>query len=225
MLMIKELPIVERPREKLINYGVNTLSNIELIALILRSGNKNKSVLDLSKEVLDHINKLQDLKEITIEVLMEISGIKEAKATTLIAAIELGKRIELVKPLKHQIKNSYDIYHLMKDLVNKEQEHFYCIYLNTKMFVIKRDLIFIGTVSEIVVHPREIFKNAIKHNASFIILVHNHPSGDCEPSYADKNSTKIITDAGNLINIEVIDHIIIGNNEFYSFKESKRFKI
>lgn len=223
MYMIKEMFKEDRPREKMINNGVETLTNIEIIALILRSGNKNTSVIDLSKKVLDKLEKIQDLKEITIDYLMTIPGIKVAKATTLLAAIELGKRLEVVNRLNYQILTSHDVYNLMKDIRKEEQENLYCIYLNTKMFVIKRELIYIGTVNQIAIHPREIFKNAVRLNASFIIISHNHPTGDASPSNADIMTTKTLENAGEMLNILILDHIIIGNEEFYSFKEKQKF--
>lgn len=223
-MMIRELPKFERPREKLINNGVSSLSNIELIALILRSGNSKCSVIELSKQVLNMIEKIQDLREININDLIKIPGIKEAKATTLIAAIELGKRLEKVSTLKYKIESCHDIYNLMKHLKSYEQEHFYCIHLNTKMFVIKKELIYIGTVNELTIHPREIFKNAIKNNASYIAIVHNHPSGNPEPSSADNMATKLLMEASKILHIEIIDHIIIGNDSFYSYREKDIIK-
>lgn len=224
MLFIKEIPKIERPREKLLNNGVSSLTNLELIALLLRSGNSKYSVIELSKTVLNHIEKLQDLKLITVNELMKIPGIKTAKATTLIAAIELGKRLEKVSSFDYQIKSSDDIYNLMKYIATEEQENFYCIYLNTKMFVIKYELIYKGTVNEIVIHPREVFKNAIKANATAMILVHNHPSGDSNPSNADIKTTKILMEASNIIHIDILDHIIIGKNQYYSFLEKEVIK-
>jgi len=223
MYLIKEMPISERPREKLINYGVRRLSNVELLAILLRTGNKNKSVIELSKDVVYKLEQISDLKNVTINELLKIPGIKEAKATTIIAAIELGKRLE--KTVRHDltIKNSEDVYHLMKHLIYEEQEHFYCLYLNSKLGLIKKSLIYIGTVDEVLLHPREIFKDAVKVSASYIILVHNHPTGYARASIADINSTKELIKISEMMDIEIIDHIIIGNKEFYSYKEDRVF--
>ena len=178
MYKIKEMPSYERPREKLLNNGVESLTNLELVALLLRSGNNKQSVFDLSKSVLELIESIQDLKLININTLMKLPGIKVAKATTLIAAIELGKRLEKVSSHNYQISCSHDVYNLMKSIRGESQEHFYCLYLNTQLQVIKKVLLYVGTVDELVIHPREVFKNAYINSASSIILVHNHPTGN-----------------------------------------------
>ena len=223
MYLIKEMPISERPREKLINYGARRLSNVELLAILLRTGNKNKSVIELSKDVVYKLEQISDLKNVTINELLKIPGIKEAKATTIIAAIELGRRLEQTVSNNLFIKNSEDVYHLMKHLICEEQEHFYCLYLNAKLGLIKKSLIYIGTVDEVLLHPREIFKDAVKVSASYIILVHNHPTGHARASIADINSTKDLIKLSEMMDIEIIDHIIIGNKEFYSYKEDRVF--
>lgn len=223
MYLIKEIPLNERPREKLINDGVRSLSNIELLAILLRTGNKNKSVIELSKDVLYKIEQLNELKNITINELLKIPGIKKAKATTILAAIELGRRLEKQKINDNIIKSSEQIYYLMKHLVHEQQENFYCLFLNTKFALIKTSLIYIGTVDKLVIHPREIFKEAVKSNASYIILVHNHPTGNATPSYADKKATVELMRAASIMNIEIVDHIIIGNKQFYSYKEDEVF--
>lgn len=225
MYLIKEMPLSERPREKLLNHGVEKLSNVELLAILLRTGNKNKSVIDLSKDVLYKIEQISDLKNVSINELLKIPGIKMAKAATIIAAIELGKRLEQKINKDLLITTSEDVYYLMKHLVYEEQEHLYCLYLNAKLGLIKKSLIFIGTVDEVLLHPREIFKDAVKSSASYIILVHNHPTGNANASIADINSTKELMKISKMMDIEIIDHIIIGNREFYSYKEDRVFII
>jgi DNA repair protein RadC len=226
MYLIKEMPKTERPRERLKTYGIDALSNLELIALLLRTGKKDVSVIELSKRVLYHLESLEDLKRISLEELSLIPGIKEAKATTLIAAIELGKRLSFVTLDKKQgIQSPYDIYQLMKsDLSHLEQEHFMCLYLNTKSELIKKETIFVGTINQTLIHPREILRMAIKVSASSVIFVHNHPSGDSSPSHADLISTKQLSDASKAVGIHMVDHIIIGKNEFFSIMENKKHK-
>lgn len=226
MYLIKEMPEQERPRERLSSNGVKGLSNVELLAILLRTGNKNKSVIELSKDVLYNLNNFEDFKKITYEELLKIPGIKEAKASTIIAAIEFGRRIlKNEEVVNNKITSSHDVYYELKEIAENEQETFYCIYLNTKLNIIKKELIYKGTVDKIVIHPREIFKNAIKYNSSYIILVHNHPTGDSKPSKADLITTEQLIEVAHIINIEIIDHIIIGRNEFYSYKENRKFFI
>lgn len=227
MYLIKEMPKEERPRERLKYYGIDALSNWELIALLLRTGKKDMSVIELSKNVLYHLESLEDLKRITLEELLLIPGIKDAKATTLIAAIELGKRLQDIKPKeKISINTALDVYHLLStSLRDLEQEHFISIYLNTKSEMIKKEIIFKGTINQTLIHPREILRNAIKLSASHILFVHNHPTGDSTPSKADLVSTKQLKEASTLVGIHVVDHIIIGKNEFYSIMENKKHHV
>ncbi len=217
----------ERPRERLITEGVSSLSNIELIAILLRTGMKDLSVIELSKNVLYHLENLEDLKRIGIEELLLIPGIKEAKASTLIAAIELGKRLTyLPKTSQYRLTSPHDVYHLMHpELSYLEQEHFVCIYLNTKSEMLKKETIFKGTINQTLIHPREIFRQAIKLSASAVIFVHNHPTGDATPSKADIKATETLMKSSAVLGIELIDHIIIGHHEFYSLKEQKKTKL
>lgn len=224
MFLIREMPKDERPRERLVAYGVKALSNVELIAILLRTGNKNKSVLNLAKDVSYHLDKIQDLQNATPEELSLIPGIKEAKAATILAAIELGRRVYLSDFKENfQISSTYDVYEMMKFLNMKEQEHFYCIYLDTKIRVIKKERIYKGTVDQMVIHPREVFRQAIKYNSSHVIFVHNHPTGDAKPSRADNETTKVLEQATKYLHITMLDHVIIGKNQFYSYKEDKTY--
>ena len=227
MYLVKEMPKEERPRERLIEYGVSALSNEELLAILLRTGRKDLSVLELSKNVLYHLESLEDLKRITVHELLLINGIKIAKATTIIAAIELGKRLSSIHQEKRiKITSPYDVYYLMShELSHLEQEHFICLYLNTKSELIKKETIFIGTINQTLIHPREIYRHAIKCSAAAIIFVHNHPSGDSTPSKADYQSTSSLMNSSDIIGIDLIDHVVIGHHEFYSLKEHKKTKI
>ncbi len=218
---IKDIPITERPRERLKEVGPNNLTNIELLSIILKSGTKNINVRDLSIEVLKRYN-LLDLKDISINDLINIKGIGETKAIELIASIELGKRIFL-KETKKLIKldDPIKIWESSKYLFNgKKQELFYCYYFNTKQELIEKKLLFIGTINSSVTHIREVFKEAYKVSASYIVCLHNHPSNDVTPSQADKEFTNALFETGKIQGIPVIDHIIVGDNKYYSFYEN-----
>ncbi|HBG32999.1 MAG: hypothetical protein A2009_02455 [Tenericutes bacterium GWD2_38_27] len=227
MYLVREMPMTERPRERLIVSGASSLSNEELLAILLRTGRKDLSVLELAKNVLYHLESLEDLKRITVLELLQINGIKIAKATTVVAAIELGKRLSnLQKIEKVSVKSAFDVYHLLyQDLTHLEQEHFICLYLNTKSELIKKETIYIGTINQTLIHPREIFKHAIKLSAAAIIFAHNHPSGDSTPSKADFQATASLMGSSAIMGIDVIDHIVIGNHEYYSLKDQKKTKI
>lgn len=224
MFMIKEMPKEMRPRERLVLDGVKALSNEELVAILLRTGSKDMSVIDLSKNVLYHLNHLTDLKNITVQQLQTIKGIKLAKATSLIAAIELGRRLSSTKRLeKHKISSPVDVYHLLSaEVSHLEQEHFLVLYMNTKSEVIKKETIFIGTINQTLIHPREIFREAIKLSAAAVIFCHNHPTGDSAPSKADMDATEKLMEASLIVGIDLIDHIIIGKDEFYSMTAGKK---
>lgn len=217
--MIKELPIYERPRERAISEGIEKLSTGELLSIIIRCGTKNKSVKDLSNEIL----LLGNLKDLTYNKLLTIKGIGKVKAIEIMSLIELSKRINIDNNKEViKIKCAQDIYDNFKYLFNNQkQELFYCIYLNNKNIVIDKKLLFIGTINKSIVHPREIFKYAYLMSASGIICIHNHPSGDISPSLEDIKLTNAIISIGKLQNIPVLDHIIIGNNSYYSFLENE----
>ena len=218
-MKIKDIPINERPREKLLEYGVNNLSNDELLAIILKQGTKNKSVKEIGIDLLNELNDITNLETITLEQLTKIKGIGKAQGLTLLATVELGRRIFKKKiPIKTKLLNSKDIYFYMKYLLdNKDQEYFYVIYVNTKKEVIERKLLFMGTLNRSTVHPREILKYAYLNSASGIICIHNHPSGDISPSSDDIRITKSLVELGCVAGIPVVDHIIMGDNKYYSF--------
>jgi len=220
---IKDIPIDERPRERLMNVGVEKLSNEELLAILLKSGTKNVSVKVLASSILKELNSISDLKDMTLERLVQIKGIKTAKACELLASIELGKRINQKFNNINQIKivDSNSVFEYYKNILgNKKQEHFYCIYLDTKHNVIKDKLLFVGTINESLVHPREVFKEAYLLSASGIICIHNHPSGNVTPSKNDIIITEQLKQVGYILGIQVVDHLIIGKNEYYSFMDN-----
>ena len=223
---IKELNDDLKPRERLKRYGVSYLSDSELLAIILRCGTKNNNVINLATQILNDIGGLNNISNISINSLSKIKGIGEVKAITLLAAVELGKRSLKVNSEKIKIINGYIVYDLLKyDYINVYQEKFIALFLDTKKNLIGKEVIFIGTINESTIHPREIFKSAIKACASSIIIVHNHPTGDSTPSNADIEITNKLMDIGKLLGILVIDHIIIGINNFYSFYSKERIDI
>jgi DNA repair protein RadC len=227
MYLIKEMPSSARPRERMQKYGAKSLSNEELLAILFRTGYKEASVIELSKHVLYALDSIEDLKTLSYEELLKIKGIKEAKATTLLAAIELGYRLSTYKRHKRiKITSPDDVYHyLVHDISHLEQEHFIALFLNIKSEIIKQETIYIGTINQMTIHPREIYKKAIKCSAAAMIFVHNHPSGDSEPSHADLRATEHLKKTSELMGIDLIDHIIIGHHEFYSIKSHLKSKM
>jgi len=219
-MKIKDIPISERPRERLIDYGSSSLSNEELLAIILKQGTKNRSAKELGMDILNSVSNISDFENFTLEKLINIKGIGQAQALTLLACIELGKRIYTKKDYdkRYILSNSKDIYNYMKYLLsNKKQEYFYCLYVNTKKELIERKLLFMGTLNHTTVHPREILKNAYLSSAAGIICVHNHPTGDITPSNEDIFLTDNLVKIGRINGIPVLDHIIVGNDTYYSF--------
>lgn len=216
-----------KPREKLISYGARTLLNEELIAILLRTGSTQLGVVELAKKVYAQLNGLEDIKNITVDDLRSIYGISDAKATTIIAAVELGRRMHTKHiPKKYMIQESSDVYHLLKeDLSHLPKEHLVVLCLDIKGNLLKNETIYIGTTSSIQVSVKDIFKSAVRIGCFGIIVVHNHPSGDAKPSISDTALTRQIEAAGKLLTIELIDHIIIGRNEFYSYRKQKMHKL
>ena len=221
MYKIKDLPIEERPRERLKSVGVSNLTDKEIISIILKTGTKEKNVNDLSLELLKNYS-LLEFKDLSLNDLMKIKGIGEVKALELITSIELGKRIFLRETHKlKKLDSSTKIYEDSKYLFNGlKQECFYCYYFNTKNELIKRKLIFKGTVNSSTTHIREVFKEAYLLSASSIVCLHNHPTGDTTPSKADIEFTKVLMNTGEIQKIPVLDHIIVGDNNYFSFYEN-----
>jgi len=220
--LIKDINKNERPRERLEQYGPSSLSNEELLAIILKTGTKDRSVKSLAIDLLNLIEDISNLKDLNINKLQSIKGIGKVKAIELVASIELGRRIFIRKTnTKLKLNNPYDIYNYTKDVfIDKKQEYFYCLYLNSKNELIERRLLFMGTVNKSVVHPREVFKYAYLSSASGIICMHNHPSGDITPSRDDIMFTNALIETGRIQNIPILDHIIVGNDNYYSFNEN-----
>ncbi len=220
--MIREIPISERPREKLIRYGRENLTDSELLAIVLKTGTRNCNVNDLALKVIKELNGIENLKDISLNKLLKIKGIGVVKATELLVLSELAKRINK-KNVKARIvyNNPCVIYEHNKDVFEGlRQEYFYCLYLDSKKELIERKLLFMGTLNKSVVHPREIFKEAYRVSASSIICLHNHPSGDVNPSLEDIEFTQSLIEIGKINGIPVVDHLIVTDDGYYSFYES-----
>ena len=223
MYKLKEIPKIDRPRERLINFGAESLSNEELLSILLKTGTKDVSVKELASTILNKIGEINKLNEINYHILSSIPGVGSAKACTLLAVVELSKRITRKNAsLNNVIIKSADIafdyfQYIFKD---QKQEYFYVIYLDNKKRVIENKLLFKGTLNQSIVHPREVFKSAFILSASSIICVHNHPSGNVEPSKEDINLTKRLSEIGILMGIKVVDHLIISDDNYFSFLEN-----
>lgn len=218
-LTIHDLPRVERPREKLIQYGPAKLTDRELLAVILRTGKKGENVLVLAKRLLELI-KLDSFKEVSFSELVRITGIGQSKACEIIACIELGRRIFKDKKLDiSQILSPADVFNKLKDIRDNKKEHFIVFFLDARNQEIKRETISVGTINANLVHPREVFEPAVKYLAVQLIVAHNHPSGNLEPSDEDINITKRLIEAGKILGIELIDHVIVTRECFQSLKE------
>lgn len=220
-LLIKDIPQDERPRERFVLNGPQSLSNHELIAILLRTGTKDESVLQLANRLITHFEGLRLLKDASLDEITAIKGIGSAKAIQLLAAVEIGRRIStLTYDDRYTIRSPEDgANYVMHDMRFLSQEHFVCLYLNTKNQVLHKKTIFIGSLNASIVHPREVFKEAFRRSAASIICIHNHPSGDPTPSREDIEVTKRLAESGKIIGIEVLDHLIIGENKFVSLKE------
>ena len=210
---VKDMALEERPREKMLLSGAKNLSNAELLAILLRTGTKKRNAIELANDIINKDSQgIRYLQDMSIEELCKIEGIGLSKATQIKAALELGLRISSYRPNKYKVKNPWDIYkYYMEGLRYKQNEVFKVVLLNTKNEIITDIDVSVGTLNSSLVHPREVFKEAIRRSSNKMILIHNHPSGSVEPSNEDKNITDRLIKCGELIGIEVIDHIIIGD--------------
>lgn len=220
---VRDLPKTERPRERLIKLGPEALSGQELLAVIIGRGVAGKSVMTIAQELLSHFGNISAINRATIEQLCEIRGIGPAKAAQLIACFELAERGKFdTEPKKYDIKSPETLVKILRStLKDKAKEHFKLVILDSRNRIITITNVSTGTINANLAHPREIFNDAISHNAASVILVHNHPSGDPEPSEEDKKITKQLVEAGKIMGIDVLDHIIIGQKSFFSFKDKK----
>ena len=219
---LKKLPSEEKPRERLLKYGKENISNDELIEIILKSGNRKCGIKDISHNILSSVNNISELKNMSVNTLSNIDGMSKIKAIELISAIELGRRVYEDNKYDSLVKltNPNTIINYFHSLFNdKKQEYFYVVYLDNQKNFIDKKLLFKGTTNYSLVHPREIFKEAYLLSATNIICIHNHPSGDATPSNNDIELTKKIKMISDIHGIILLDHIIIGKNNYYSFYE------
>lgn len=219
-MKIKDIPKSERPVERLLMYGANSLSNEELLSILIKTGNKDDSAKDLALKVLSLVS--GNISDINYQKLSKVKGIGDIKSAVILAALELGRRSNSLKSLNSvKITEASIVFNYYRNVfINKKQEYFYSIYLDSNKVVISEKLLFIGTLDHSLVHPREVFKEAISVSASSIICIHNHPSGNVMPSRNDIEITKRLIEIGDMLGIRVIDHVIIGSDKYYSFLEN-----
>jgi DNA repair protein RadC len=221
-LNIKSWAVADRPREKLMDKGRQVLSEAELIAILIGSGSRNETAVELSKRILSTVeNNLNELGKLSVKELTKFKGIGEAKAISIVAALELGRRrkeTEIVK--REKITTSRDVFDIMKSgMIDLPHEEFWILLLNRANAVIRKELISRGGVSGTVVDTKIIFKTAVEHYACSLIICHNHPSGNLKPSDADIRITKSIKEAGKIMEIPLVDHLIITDSSYYSFAD------
>ncbi len=221
-LRIKDFPSEEKPRERLVKYNASALSNSELLAIILGKGTKDKNVLELSKEILSRYS-LKELSQENVTSLSNIHGVGSAKACQIIACFELGRRLaSYTENSKPMISCAEDVFNLLNPKLKiLKKEHLIGLFLDTRKRLIKEEVVSIGTLDSSIVHPREIFKSAIKESAAAIIIVHNHPSGESKPSDEDIEITKRIINAGEMVGIPLLDHVVIGEDKYTSMRNMK----
>lgn len=224
-ITIRELPEAERPRERLAKYGAQSLQTHELIAILLRTGTKRRSALTLAQELLQRFDGINGVVAASVSELAQVPGIGLAKAAQLAAAMELSRRATLAQLHdRPQIRGPEDIYALLSDALRQEKrEHFVAVLMDTKNKVLKTETISIGTLDSSLVHPREVFRAAIREGAACMIVAHNHPSGDPTPSPEDIQVTKRLQEVGKLVGIELLDHIIVGDGDYTSLRQRGMF--
>lgn len=220
-MKIKDLPKIERPREKLEKYGPGKLSNAELLAILLRTGGKGLNVIQLSGNILKKFGN-EGLANASVQELKNTHGLGAAKACEIAACFEFGRRL-LQSKRSELILTPQDVWNELKDIRDHKKEHFVVFFLDTRNQEIKREIISVGTLNASLVHPREVFEAAITHHAAHVIVAHNHPSGNPDPSGEDIELTHRLCDAGKLLGIELIDHVIVARGSYLSFKEKDLF--
>lgn len=218
-MLIKDLPECEKPRERMLEYGVENLSNVDLLSIILRNGVKDISVKEVAINILNNVESINDLSSLGVRELSNIKGVGPVKAITLLASIELGKRVSIKEAKANMsLSNKEKIHEVFKKFfINENQEKFLAIFLDNKKCLINYKILFIGTNNASIAHPREVFMEAVKANASAVVVMHNHPSGNVLPSEEDKNITEKLVQSGHMLGIPLLDHIITNGEEYYSF--------
>lgn len=217
---IKQLPPELRPRERLLAAGPSALSDSELLGLLFGIGSREKTAVELAGEVISEAGGLHGLYDVSVHELVQVNGIGEAKACIILAAVELGRRIGQVRnPGRPVISSPADVERLLRGrIANLDRENFVVVLLNTKNEVIETSTVSVGTLSASLVHPREVFKPAVRASAASVVLAHNHPSGKVEPSREDREVTRRLGEAAGILGIEVLDHVIVGDG-YFSMKE------
>ncbi|MHC5034243.1 MAG: RadC family protein [Planctomycetota bacterium] len=218
---IKDLPETERPRERLLQGGEESLSDVELLGIIIRDGWRKATALELAGRLLSEFGSFRRLASCTVAELTQVGGIGPAKAAQIKAALAIARRYASQKmPAGTEITGSEQLFRYMREkLYGLKKEHFYALMLDTKHRIIREDRVAVGSLSESIVHPREVFKPAIRESAAKVIFAHNHPSGNPEPSPQDRRLTARLVEAGRLVGIPVLDHLIVGDETYYSFAE------
>ena len=216
MKTINQLQAIDKPRQRLLKYGINALKNYELIAVLLGSGVRGKDVISLSKEIEKFFN--SNFETMSLEKLLQVHGLGLAKASQIISAIELSRRY-LIDTQTYKISSAKEVYQELKEYKNKQQEYFLTLYLDGANHLLDKKVITIGTLNQSLVHPREVFSYAIEKRCASIIVAHNHPSGILKPSNEDINVTQRLKDSAKILGIELLDHVIFTKDGFYSFEE------
>lgn len=213
------MPISFQPRERMLKFGVENLSDVDLLSIILRTGTKDFNVKEVASTLLESIGGLNNLSDIGIRELSKIKGVGSIKAISLLASIELGKRVTSREiTINMLLKDAKTIHETFKSLfINENQEKILAIFLDTKKRLISYKFVFVGTIDKSIIHPREIFNEALKVRASSIVIMHNHPSNDISPSKEDIITTNKIKECGDIIGIPLLDHLITNGREYYSF--------
>lgn len=218
-MKVKDLPVSIQPRERMLQYGVENLSDVDLISIILRTGTKDINVKDVACEILKSVGSINNLNNVGIRELSNIKGVGTIKAITLLASIELGKRVNNKEiSLNMPLNTGTKVHEAFKRLfIEEKQEKLLTIFLDSKKRLISYKIMFIGTIDHSIIHPREIFNEAIKVHASSLIIMHNHPSHDITPSSEDIKTTEKIKECGDIIGIPLLDHLITNGKDYYSF--------
>ena len=225
-MKLKNYPLEERPREKAFHHGIESLNNIELLALVLRTGNKQESAIELAQRVINESGGFRYLHDINYYQLIQIKGIKQAKAIEVLAIIEIAKRLDKQPVAMSAIKEPRDGYELLKNqLMFEQQEKVIVLCLNSRLEVIKEKTVFIGGNNISIISGRELFKEALICGSNRVMVVHNHPSGNPEPSIEDIEATERLYSMAKELDIDVVDHLIIGRSRFYSFASNKIIEV
>ncbi|SFS97504.1 DNA repair protein RadC [Paenibacillus sp. 453mf] len=219
--MLRDIPQEQRPRERMMELGAGALSHTELLAILLRTGTKQESAIHIAQRILNEAGSLRNLVDMSVDELCQLKGIGPAKAIQLKAGIELGQRVMQTRlaerPVIRSPRDAADL--LMEQLRYLQKEHFVCLFLNTKNHVISQETLSMGSLNASIVHPREVFRAAMKCSSASIVCAHNHPSGDPAPSPEDIQLTRRLVKAGEIVGIDVLDHIVIGDGKYASLKE------